>query len=163
MARIYTVSYQGTLTAAGTDCDLFYLKPAADKPIRIRGMRICQFSEVGDAQEENIRISILYLPATVTVGSGGSAVTPASIDQIMTVAAGFTARCNDTTVATTSGTAVTIEELGWNERNTPMELRWLDEREMPIAANAAALVVRNQTTVADDLSIALTAWIEELP
>jgi hypothetical protein len=65
--------------------------------------------------------------------------------------AGFTARCNDTTVATTSGTARTLEELAWNERNTPCEFRWLDEREMPVCANAAALVVRNQTTVGDDL------------
>lgn len=163
MSRVYTVQYQGTLTAAGTDAELFYFKPAADKPIRLRGFRLCQFSEVGDAQEENIRISLIWLPTTVTVGSGGSSVTPKDIDRIADTTAGFTARCNDTTLATTSGTAVTLEELAWNERNTPFEVRWLDEREMPSVANASALVVRNQTTIADDMSIAITAWVEELP
>jgi hypothetical protein len=61
MSRVYTVAYQGTLTAAGTDSELFYLKPAADKPIRLRGFRLAQFSEIGDAQEENIRVSIIFL------------------------------------------------------------------------------------------------------
>lgn len=163
MSRIYTVTYTGTLTAVGTDCDLFYFKPAADKPIRIRGFRLCQFTEFGDAQEEDIRISIIYLPATVTAGSGGSSVTPVDVDTTNNSTAGFTARCNDTTLATTSGTARTLEELAWNERNTPCDFRWLDEREQPNCANAAAIVIRNQTTVADDLSIAITAWVEELP
>jgi hypothetical protein len=161
MRRIYTVAYQGTLTAAGGDCELFYLKPAADKPIHVRGFRLCQFSEAGDAQEENIRVSILYLPATVTASSGGSAVTPQDTDTTANSTAGFTARCNDTVVATTSGTARTLEELAWNERNNPMEIRWYDENEFPKVANAAAIVIRNQTTVADDLSIAITAWVAE--
>jgi hypothetical protein len=162
VTRLYTVPYQGTLTAAGGDAELFYLKPAADKPIRLRGFRLCQFSEVGDAQEENIRISLIWLPATVTASSGGSAVTPVDVDRVANTTAGFTARCNDTTVASSSGTAVTLEELAWNERNNPMEIRWFDEREMPVVVNASALVVRNQTTIADDMSIAICAWVEEL-
>jgi hypothetical protein len=161
VSSVYRVAYQGTLTAAGGDCDLFYLKPAADKPVRLRGFRLCQFSEVGDAQEENVRLSIIVLPATVTAGSGGTAVTPVDCDRRANTTAGFTARCNDSTVATTSGTAATQEELAWNERNTPCEFRWLDEREMPNCANAEALVVRCQTAVADDVSIAITAWVEE--
>jgi hypothetical protein len=161
MSRIYTVPFQGTLTAAGGDTELFYLKPAADKPIRLRGFRLCQFSEVGDAQEENVRVSVIWLPATVTASSGGTAVTPPDVDRIANTTAGFTARCNDSTVATTSGTAVTTEEMAWNERNTPCEFRWLDEREMPNAANASAIVVRCQTTLADDMSIAIVAWVEE--
>lgn len=163
MSRVYTVPFQGTMTAAGGDTELFYLKPAADKPVRVRGFRLCQFSEVGDAAEENIRISIIWLPATVTASSGGTAVTPVDVDRIANTTAGFTARCNDSTVATTSGTAVTLEELAWNERATPFEFRWLDEREMPSAANASALVIRNQTTLADDMSIAIVAFVEELP
>lgn len=160
MSRIYTVPYTGTLTAAGTDCDLFLLLPAANKPIRLRGLRISQSSEVADAQEENLRISIIRLPATVTNGTGGVAVTPVAIDE-NDAAAGFTARANDTTVATTTGTAVTVEELGWNERNTPMEVWWPDTPYAPRAQNAGALVVRNQTTAADDLTIQIVAWVEE--
>lgn len=161
MGRIYTVPYQGTLTNAGGDCDLFELLPAAGKPIRLRGLKLAQFSEVGDAAEENIRISVIRMTATVTSGSGGSAVTPVPVHG-NDPAAGFAAECNNSTVATTSGTATTIEEIAWNERATPYETWWPDGDFAPDAKNAEALIVRNQTTVADDLSIAITAYVEEL-
>lgn len=163
MSSIFTVPLSFDFTAADTDMDLFYLKPAADKPIRLRGFRISQSSEVGDAQEENLRITIIHLAATVTVGSGGSAVTPVDVDRRVNATAGFTARMHDTTLATSSGASTTLEEMGWNERNTPFEVRWLDEREMPQCSNAAALVVRVQTTAGDTLTVQGTAWVEEMP
>lgn len=161
MSRMYTVPYTGTLTAAGTDCDLFNLTPADDKPIRLVGLVLSQSSEIGDAQEENLRISIIRLPATVTAGSGGSAVTPVPMDEV-DAAAGFTARCNDTTVATTSGTAETKEEFAWNERNSPMERWWPDPVVRYTCRQASALIIRNQSTAADDLTIEITAYVEEI-
>jgi hypothetical protein len=163
MSSIYTVPYSGTLTNAGGDSDLFYLKPAADKPIRLRGISLSQSSEIGDAGEEGLQIDIIALPATVTAGSGGSAVTPVDVDSRANTTAGFTARCNDTTIATTNGTAVTKEKISWNERNTPYEKWWPDERYAPNVANAAAIVVRCMTTPADDMTIAIVAYVEELP
>jgi len=161
MSRIFTVSYTGTLTAAGGDCDLGLFQPADDKPILLKGFEIGQTSEVGDAAEENIRISILRLPATVTPGSGGSTPTPQPMDS-NNAAAGFTARCNDTTVATTSGTAATLGEMAWNERNTPFEKMYPDDEYSPRAQQGEGLVVRNQTSVADDISITLTFTLKEL-
>lgn len=161
MSRLYTVSYQGTLTAAGGDSDLLEVLPADDKPCRLRGWILGQTSEVGDAAEENIRLSIMRLPATVTSGSGGSAPTPAPLDSADT-AAGFASECNNTTVATTSGTAVTLAEIAWNERASPYEFWFPDERFCPIVKQGEALVVRNQTTIADDLTIVMTFFIEEL-
>jgi hypothetical protein len=161
MSRIYTVVFNGTLTAAGTDCDLVAITPADDKPCRLRGFMISQTSEFGDTAEEAIRISIIRLPATVTAGSGGSAPTPVPVDDADSVA-GFTARVNDTTVATTSGTAETKEEFGWNERGTPLERWWPDPAFAPTVRQASALVIRNQTTVADDISAQWTAWVEEI-
>lgn len=163
MSSIYTVPLSFDLTAADTDMELLYLKPAADKPIRLRGIRLSQSSEVGDAQEEGLRFSVIALPATVTVGSGGSAVTPVDTDRRANTTAGFTARVHDTTLATTSGSAVTKEEFGWNVRNTPFELWWPDDKYAPCVANAEALVVRCQTTVADTITVQITAWVEELP
>lgn len=160
MARVYAVFYSGTLTAAGTDCDLLALKPAANKPIRLLGLRLGQSSEVQDAQEENLRVSIIRMTATITDGSGGSAVTPTPIDE-NDAAAGFTCRANDTTIATTSGSSTTLEEIGWNERNTPAEFWWPDDPVGPRAQNAGGLIIRNQTTVGDDLTIQLTAWVRE--
>jgi len=160
MGRIYSVSYQGTITNAGGDTDLLELLPADDKPVKLRGLLLSQISEVGDAAEEGLRISILRLPATVTSGSGGSAVTPAPMDSA-DAAAGVAVECNNTTVATTSGTAVTVAEIGWNERNSPYEMWFPDDRFAPKAKQGEGLIVRQQTTAADDYTGCFTFWIEE--
>jgi hypothetical protein len=159
MSRIYTVVLAATVTAAGTDTDLFELNPADDKPIKIRGLVLGQTSEVGDTAEEAVRISIIRLPATVTSGNG-SAATPQPTDDI-DVAAGFSAEVNGTTVATTSGTASTVEEFAWNLRSSPLERWWPDPEFAPKARQGAALVVRMQTTLADDASFACTVYVEE--
>lgn len=160
MSRIYTVVYSGTLTNAGGDADLFELTPTDDKPIRLRGLILAQTSEVADAAEEGLRISIIRLPATVTSGNGTS-TTPQSIDETDT-AAGFAAEVNGATVATTSGTAATLEEFAWNIRMSPLERWWPEDRYAPQVRQAGAIVVRCQTTVADDISIAITAYVEEI-
>lgn len=161
MARIYTVSYNGTLTNAGGDTDLFELTPADDKPVRLRGLILSQYSEIGDAAEEGLRMNIIRMGVTVTTGSGGGTPTPIAIDET-DAAAGFVAKCNNTTVATSNGTMGTVEEFAWNERISPMERWWPDDRYAPQVRQAGAIVVRCQTTAADDLSIAITAYVEEL-
>lgn len=161
MSRKYTVPYQGTLTNAGGDSDLLELLPADDKPVRLLGFVLGQTSEVGDAAEESLRISIIRLPATVTSGSGGSAVTPAPLDSA-DAAAGVAAECNNTTVATTNGTAVTLAEFAWNIRSSPFDFWFPDPNLAPIIKQGEGLVVRSQTTPADDISITITFFIEEL-
>lgn len=160
MGRIYTVSYSGTLTNAGGDSDLFTILPADDKPCRLIGLDLGQHTEVGDAQEESLRISIVRLPATVTNGSGGSTPTPVAIDS-HAAAAGFTARANDTTLATTNGTAATLAETSWNVR-VNAEKWWPDDRLQFIVYQGEALVVRCNQTPVDDISIDITAYVEEI-
>ncbi len=160
MGRIYTVSFQGTITNAGGDSDLLEVLPADDKPVKLRGLLLSQISEVGDAAEEGLRISILRLPATVTSGSGGSSVTPKPMDSA-DAAAGAACECNNTTVATTSGTPDTLAEIGWNIRNSPLDMWFPDERFAPKAKQGEALCVRMQTTPADDFTGCFTFWIEE--
>ncbi len=162
MGRIYAIPYNGTITAAGTDTDLLSVQPASNKPVKLRGFRISQFSEIGDAQEESIRITVRRMGATFTVGSGGSSVTSATPpSDSADTAWGFTARCNDTTVATTSGTNQVLEEMGWNERNTPCDFWYPDVQFCPKAKNGEAIVIRMETTLADDISGAFTFWVEE--
>lgn len=160
MSRIYTVPLSFTYTNAGGDFDIAYVTPADDKPIKIVGWSISQSSEVGDAQEENIRISLIRLGPTVTAPSGGSSVTPVPVDPA-DAAAGFTARAGDSTVATTSGTATTVAEYGWNERATPWS-EWFPDPEMrPKCPQGSAIVLRGQSTVADDITMQVTLWVEE--
>lgn len=161
MGRIYTVPYIGLLTTVGGDSDLINISPADDKPCRLRGLVISNYSDFGDAQEEALRISIIRMPATVTNGSGGSSVTPAQVDS-HAAAASFLARANDTTVATTSGTAVIVDESAWNERISPLERWWFEEQFAPIAYQGEALIIRCQSTPTDDVSIAITAYVEEI-
>lgn len=162
MGRIYPVPFAGTITAAGTDTDIWSFQPAANKPILIRGFTLGQTTEVGDAQEEGLRITVKRLPATFTVGSGGSAVTAvATANSSLDTVWGFTARTNDTTVATSSGTVQILDDFGWNERNTPYE-HWYPDREFcPSAFNAQGLVVRCETTLLDDMTFTGTCWVEE--
>lgn len=159
MSRIYTVVFSATVTNAGGDADLFELTPTDDKPIKLRGLVLSQISEVGDTAEEGVRISIIRLPATVTSGNGTS-TTPNPTDDI-DLAAGFTAETNGSTVATTSGTAATIVEFGWNIRNTPYEMWWPDPEFAPKCRQAAAMVVRCQTTLVDDVTVQGTVYVEE--
>lgn len=160
MSRIYSVIHTGTITNAGGDFDLIEILPADDKPIKLRGFLLSQISEVGDAAEEGLRISVIRLPATVTSGSGGSTPTPIPMDSA-DAAAGFTTETGNSTVATTSGTAVTLAEIGWNERNSPYEMWFPDSNFCPKVKQGEGLVVRQQTTAADDYTGCFTFWIEE--
>lgn len=163
MPRIYAVTYNGTLTAAGTDTDLISLQAASNKPIRLRGYSISQSSEVGDASEEGLRITVKRLPATWTVGSGGSSITATKpVGDPGGNTWGFTARGNDTTVGTSSGTVEVLHDTNWNERNSPYDYWWPDVDFCPVAQNAVGLVIRCETTAADDLTVSITAHVEEM-
>lgn len=162
MSRIYPVPFSGTITNAGGNTDLWSFQPAANKPIKLRGFTLGQTSELGDAAEESLRITVLRLPATFTVGSGGSAVTAAAtIGSSNDTTWGFTARTNDTTVATTSGTAQTLDDVAWNIRNAPYERWYPDAQFSPGAFNAQGLIIRCESTVTDDISFEGVAFVEE--
>lgn len=159
MPRTYRIPYTGTLTNAGGDADLLEILPASGKPIRLVGWILGQTTELGDAAEENLRLTIRRLAATVT-GGNGTSVTPVPSDGNDT-AAGFAAECNGATVATTSGANTVVEESAWNIRSSPWE-RWIPEEMRPRAVNGEALVVRCESTPTDDITIALTFFVEEL-
>ena len=164
MSRIYAVPFTGTLTIAGGNTDIWSFGPAANKPIKIRGFTLGQTSEIGDAMEENVRITVTRLPATYTVGSGGSAVTAATTPGNSTDTVwGFTARTNDTTVATTSGTAQVLDEFGWNLRNSPYEHWYPEDRFCPGAANLQGLVIRLESTLLDDVVFSGVVWVQGKP
>lgn len=147
------------MTNAGGNADLWEFLPADDKPIKLRGFRLGQTSEVGDTAEEGLEIQVIRLGATVT-GSNGTSVTPVPLDSA-DAAAGFTAEINGATVATTSGTTTVVESLAWNNRASPFESWYPDERFAPKAKQGEGLFIRLISTVADDMTFAGTAWIEE--
>lgn len=162
MPRLYAVPFSGTVTAAGGDVDLWSFQPADDRPIKIRKITLGQISEVGDAQEEGLRVTVRRMTATFTVGSGGSSVTAAApIGDAGGSVWSFTARINDTTVATTSGTNQVLDEIAWNERNTPLPTIYEELDMCPAAKQTEALVVRCETTLADDMTFSGVIVIQE--
>lgn len=161
MGRIYTVPFaSGTVTNSGGNADLWEIVPGDDKPCHIRGIILGQTSEVGDTAEEGVNIDIIHLGATFT-SSNGTSVTPVPVDVGVNVAAGFTAEVNGATVATTSGTATTVMCLCWNLRSSPYEIWFPDPAFAPTVRQAAGMVVRLMTTVADDITFAGTLFVEE--
>lgn len=160
MGRIYSVPFAGgTVTNAGGNADLWELIPAANKPIKLRGFRFGQISEVGDAAEEGVEIQVIHMTATVT-GSDGTSVTPVQVGHT-TAAAGFTAEKNGAGVATTSGTSTIVDSIPWNLRASPCEVWYPDERFCPKAINGEGLFIRLITTVADDVTFGGVAFVEE--
>ena len=162
--RRYRVAVSFTLANAGGTADLLSVAPAANKPLALVWWQISQVGEVAEAQEEEIRIQVTRVPATVTAGSGGTAITAANIPPVLrsSAVAGFTARYNDTTPATSSGTIVVLDEVGWNERATPLKISYDDEDSRPDAINGESLVITTPTTVADDAVVQITAEFEEV-
>jgi hypothetical protein len=159
---LYTVPWTGTVTNAGGNTDLWELTPASNKPISIAGIRLGQISEVGDAAEEGLIVRVIRMRATVTSGSGGSAGAPEDVS-LANQAPSFSSETNNTTVATTSGDTEVIDLIPWNIRNSPFEI-WYPEPELQPAAGSAAgevLIVRLDTTVADDITGGFNIWVWE--
>lgn len=160
LGRLYVVEFHAVSISATQD--FFYIKPAADKPVALEACYVSNVggtADAGDSQEELLRVEIIRVPATVTVGSGGSSFTPNPVEP-NDAAAGFTARINDTTPATTSGTLAFMHSDGWNVR---VPWTWLPPPEhRHVIANAAALVVRLNTAPADAVTCDGTLLVREL-
>lgn len=159
--RPYSVNFVAVSCTAQQD--LIYLKPAADKIIVLEAVYISNVggtADAGDTTEELYDIEIIRVPATVTVGSGGSSMTPNPLLANDT-AAGVTARINDTTKATTSGTLKVLHADGMNTRVPYAYVPPPENR--AVVANAEALVVRLNTTPNDAILLSGTAYIRELP
>lgn len=157
MAREYYVAARNlALATASGDYDLIYLAAATEKPIKLMGFILGQTSEVGDAQEEMLDLTIVR--GFTTASSGGSAITPVPRDPD-SAAAAFTARLGDPTVATT-GTGLVLWADSMNVRAGMPYI--LPEQFQPITRNGAgSLVVRMNTAVIDAVTINITAIVQE--
>jgi len=161
MGRIFAIPFTATVTNAGGNVDLWEVLPGDDKPVLLRRLVLGQVSEVGDAAEEGLEIQILRMNATVTGGSGGAAGAPECLGE-HGVSPGFTCETNNTTVATTSGTTDILDEIAWNNRGSPCEFWWSEDKYAPRVQQGEGLFIRQATTAADDYTFAGTIYVEEL-
>ena len=164
MPRLYKVAATFTLTAAGGNTDLLQLNPATNKPLRLVGFRLGNTTEVGDAAEEGLELQLTHMTATVTdgTGTGSATVTPTTVPRPgIGQAAGFTARVNSPTVATSSGTTMVLEYLGWINRLSPLETFYPENKWCPEAIAGEALILRMNTSLNDDMTLQISAFVEE--
>src|ERR1700732_1239418 len=108
MSRVYSVTFENVAVSAAQD--LIQIKGATGKMLRIL-RRWVSAVDTTIPTGQMIRLRERFLPVTVTDGSAGSTPTPVKHDQ-GDAAASFTALANNTTQATTSGTAVVIYATG---------------------------------------------------
>jgi hypothetical protein len=108
MPRNYAVTFEAVAVTAAQD--LIQLTGAAGKIVRpIRAWVKATDTTLPTAQM--IQTRCRFLPATVTAGSGGTTPAKVALDP-GDAAASFTALANNTSKATTSGTATIVDEGG---------------------------------------------------
>jgi hypothetical protein len=130
--RTYDIIFRNVSVSAVQDLCAAYC--GASMAIELVSVTIGQITQTA---VEILQISIEYLPATVSAGSGGGAYTPTR-DTPTDAAATFTARINDTTPATTNGTALYKHADTFNLVNG---YQWIwPERARPTAKLSEALV-----------------------
>jgi hypothetical protein len=149
--RIYTASFSAVATTTATD--LFELTCAADRPIDIIGWTIFQTTDLGDAAEEVLSLTV---ERGVTAGTGGTASTEVDYG-------GRGESTADTTVnhmVTTAHTGGTVMfRKGWNIR-IPEEF-WLPERLYGYADAGTDPVTLTMTAPADSITMSGTIfWME---
>ncbi len=159
--RVYSVPFDNV--AITTTADLFNLDPGVDKPVRLLSIDVGQTNRTGDANEDMVRWSVRrFTGATITNGSGGTAPTPSAVN-VGDVAATFTARVTDTTIATTSGTNTLIHASTFNTR---VGLLWVPPPELLILAADTSgnckLLVRLEEAPSASTTFSGTCYVEEL-
>lgn len=154
MARTYTVPFTATAITAAQD--LWEITPADDKPVKILGLVIGQYTDVGDAASENLSVKISR--GWGTSGSGGTTPTPSPVGQA-DAAAGFTAEANNTTVAST-GTEVVLFSDVWNTQAGYQ--MWFPEGCQPGCSQATGAILTVRITApADSITANGTLFVSE--
>ena len=154
--RIYSSIFDGVAVTAVQD--LFELIPAATACVELLSVHLSQETEVADAAEEMLTISIEGHSGAITSGSGGS--TPAVVPTHLGDAASVTVVEANNTTETSGGTKVTHAIQNWNVR-VPFDLIWIPETRIWISPTDA-LTVTLLTTPADSITMGGTVYFREV-
>ena len=136
LERLYTISFENVTVAALQD--IFAIKAGATNGIIIRRISL---SAGGVSAPAEYRLRIKRMPATVTIGSGGTAPTVQKVSSVLPFTSLSTnARANDTSQATTSGTAQVIAAWQWNVLQDFLEVPPTLEERWECAASEGMIV-----------------------
>lgn len=136
--------------------DLFEITTAAGFAAVIHQIVVSQSTEVGDVQEEGLRL--LIKRGATTTGSGGTTLTSVPLDRPASTAAS-TVKANNTTKAT-AGTIVTLHAEAWNVR-APFIYTPTPETRI-VLGPSTRLTLELATTPADAITMDGTLYYEEI-
>jgi hypothetical protein len=159
---VYAIAFENSaFTNANGNYDFFEIDPAADKPVELLALFIGNVTEVGDAQEEEIRLTVNRWVGGTFTSSNGTSTTPRPLDE-NAGAASFAAEVVGSTVATSTGTLHLLHADTFNVR-TGYSLIWPPEmRPQCSGAANSAITVRMESTLVDDASFSGTLYVAEL-
>jgi hypothetical protein len=153
---IYILRFENQSVALSAgDHDLFYLAPATNRPLRVTALEFDVVSELGDAQEEVLRLQ--WVRGHTSASTGGASQTPENVG-LNGGSAGGTFRVADTAIAT-GGTPDLSLPFGVNVRIAPN--LWVPPYPIPVSAAETSLVLRLMAAVADDINLNATLWFEQ--
>lgn len=153
--RTRDYSVQSANVAVSAVQDLISLYAASTMGAVLQGYEISQVTGTGIVM---LRYSVKRLSATVTPGSVGTAVTPRPMLS-GDAAATITARANDTTQATTSGTSVTLESGVVNIVNGTGQIWFYNTN--PSMKATEAIILSLDTAPSPSLNFSVTAFFGE--
>ncbi len=153
--EIFTIVCENIAVTAAQDVLAAYA--ASTKKLQVVAL---EMAANGQTTVGNYPIRLKYLPATVTAGSGGGTVTPHNVNPDG-AAASFTAARNNTTPATTSGTAADIVATQFNPINGYYWQAPTGIGDEPKADLSGALVL-SLDAVTGTLNISATMWLREV-
>lgn len=153
--EIFTITCRNVAVSAIQDVLAAYA--ASTKKLRLLAV---EMAANGQTTVGNYPIRLRYLPATVTAGSGGSAVTPHNVNP-SGAAASFTARSNDVTQATSGGTATDIVATQFNPINGYYWQPPVPVAEEPKANLSDAFVLSLDSAPAGTINVSATMWLRE--
>jgi hypothetical protein len=154
MGRLYTAVFNNVAVTAIQD--LFEIVAPATGIVLLHDIHISQNTDVGDAAEEVLRIELTS--GHTTSGSGGSTVTPVSLDLGDAAFAG-TCEVNNTTQAS-AGTIVTHYVWNWNIRVGFDKIFTPETR--PLIRPSRRMCLELPAAPADSLTMSGSITIEEI-
>lgn len=153
MAFLYTASQDAQ--AISTAVDLLFCTVATDKPVRLWGFDIANTTDLGDANEEVLRIGIY---SGVTGGGSGSALTEVGVNDLApTAGAAWVGQAT----ASTSGTL--RKTIYWNVRQAgPAWIATIPDACVKVSAANDPIAFRLLAAPADSITLSYEVLWEEL-
>lgn len=152
---IFVATFAAVAVSAAQD--VFEIVAPASTRLKIREIRLGQYSDPGDAQAEMLSVQIIR--GFTTSGSGGSSVTPVNLSPVSGAAAATaTVEANNTTVAQDGTGAVLLAD----SFNVQRGWRYCPPSEERIEVGVSQRLVVRITAPADSLTCNGTVVFEEI-